>query len=138
MIKTLFFNQFKLEVIHNSSKVSLILITIRQICITEQKSCHFARVRTDSQNLVCKNPLIEINYCNCSLPTNCVSFSCQFHQHFYVQLFCTYIAGLYFFGVKILTQKVLIKCWWNWPVENLWISFSMNNLTLYSILTRVS
>ena len=48
----------------------------------------------------------------------------QFHQHstssffvwkFLEQLFCTYIVGLYFFGVRKLGQKLCIKCWWNWP-----------------------
>ena len=48
---------------------------------------------------------------------------CQFHQHltssFFVQksleqLFWTNIVGLYFFGVRKLTQKLLVKCWWNW------------------------
>ena len=49
---------------------------------------------------------------------------CQFHQHFtsifFVQksfehLFCTYILGLYSFGARKLAQKLLVKCWWNWP-----------------------
>ncbi len=53
---------------------------------------------------------------------------CQFHQHFMrgffvqkfcPQLFCTYILGLYFFGARMLAQKLLIKCWWNWHLGTL-------------------
>ena len=49
---------------------------------------------------------------------------CQFLQHFtssffvrksFGQLFCTYGLGLYIFGTRILAQKLLVKCWWNWP-----------------------
>ncbi len=51
----------------------------------------------------------------------------QFHQHsmhsFYVrklgeQLFCAYILGLYFIGVSLLAQKLLIERWWNWPQDD--------------------
>ncbi len=47
----------------------------------------------------------------------------QFHQHstssFYVrklraQLFCAYVLGLYFTGVSLPAQKLLVECWWNW------------------------
>ncbi len=50
----------------------------------------------------------------------------QFHQHFgrsffvrkfRAQLFCTYILCLYLFGARILAQKLLLKCWWNWHPE---------------------
>ena len=46
----------------------------------------------------------------------------QFHQHFmsgffaqkcFEQLFCSYSLALYFFGKRILVQKLLVKCWWN-------------------------
>ena len=49
-------------------------------------------------------------------------FLCQFHQYFTIsffiqksfeQFFCTYILGLYFFGARKLTQKLLVKCWQN-------------------------
>ena len=49
----------------------------------------------------------------------------QFHQYFmtgffvqkcFEQLFCTYSSALYSFGKRILAQKLLIKCWWNWPL----------------------
>ena len=49
-----------------------------------------------------------------------VIFRCQFHQHFtssffvrksFEQLFCTYGLGLYFFGARILAQKLFVKCW---------------------------
>ena len=52
---------------------------------------------------------------------------CQFHQHFtssffirksFEQLFCTYSLGLYFFGARILAQKLLVKCWCNWPQKD--------------------
>ncbi len=48
---------------------------------------------------------------------------CQFHQHFthafcaqkcFAQLSSSYSLALYFFGAKILAQKLLVKCWWNW------------------------
>jgi hypothetical protein len=47
---------------------------------------------------------------------------CQFQQHFtrtffvqkcFAQLFSTYILALYFFGKRILAQKMHVKCWWN-------------------------
>ncbi len=47
----------------------------------------------------------------------------QFHQHstrsFYVrklhaQLFCAHVLGLYFTGVSLLAEKLLVECWWNW------------------------
>ncbi len=47
----------------------------------------------------------------------------QFHQHFtrgfFVQKFLAKLFvfshfSLYFFGRRILTQKLLLKCWWNW------------------------
>ena len=50
----------------------------------------------------------------------------QFHQHFTIS-FCanilapkTFKAKLQvqsFFGELLLAQKLLIKCWWNWPQE---------------------
>ncbi len=49
----------------------------------------------------------------------------QFHQHskfsFYVrklrtQLFCAYVLGLYFTGVSLPVQKLLIERWWNWAL----------------------
>ena len=55
----------------------------------------------------------------------CSITRCQFHQRstssFFVQksfeqLFCTYILGLYFFGTRKLAQKLLVKCWWNYPL----------------------
>ncbi len=30
-----------------------------------------------------------------------------------LQLFCTYILALNFFGKRILAKKLLVKCWWN-------------------------
>ena len=33
------------------------------------------------------------------------------------QLFCTYILGLYMFGARKLAHKLLVKCWWNWPLR---------------------
>ncbi len=51
---------------------------------------------------------------------------CQFHQYFsssffvwkfFAQLLCAYKLGLQFFGERILVQKLLIKCWWNWHQE---------------------
>ncbi len=47
----------------------------------------------------------------------------QFHRHstlsFYVhklkaQLFCAYILGLYFIGVRLPAQKLPVERWWNW------------------------
>ena len=52
---------------------------------------------------------------------------CQFHQHFTSSFcanilapktFCACSLALYFFGVRILAQKLLVKCWWNWPLVN--------------------
>ncbi len=40
-------------------------------------------------------------------------------QKFFVQVFCAYNLGLYFFGERILVQKLLIKCWWNWHLNAL-------------------
>ncbi len=46
---------------------------------------------------------------------------CQFHQHFtltffvrkpFAQLFSNYSLALWFFGKRILVQKLLVKCWW--------------------------
>jgi len=54
---------------------------------------------------------------------------CQFHQHFmsncfvqncFSKLFYNYSLALWFFGERILAQKLLVKCWWNW----LEVSFS--------------
>jgi len=51
-------------------------------------------------------------------------FRCQFHQHFmhvfYVQKpfvlpYSNYSLALLFFGKRILAEKLLVKCWWNWP-----------------------
>ncbi len=36
------------------------------------------------------------------------------YKSFFVQLLCAYNLGLYFFGERILAQKLLIKCWRNW------------------------
>jgi len=33
---------------------------------------------------------------------------------FFAQLLSAYNLGLQFFGKRILAQKLLIKCWWNW------------------------
>ncbi len=57
------------------------------------------------------------------LSENILAHRCQFHQHFtssfFVQKFClqlfsTCILGLYFPDARILVQKLIIKCWWNW------------------------
>jgi hypothetical protein len=37
-------------------------------------------------------------------------------RKFLAQLSRTYILVLYFFGARKLAQKLLIKCWWNWPL----------------------
>ncbi len=37
-----------------------------------------------------------------------------FKQKFFVQLLYAYNLRSYFFGKRILAQKLLIKCWWNW------------------------
>jgi hypothetical protein len=37
-----------------------------------------------------------------------------FIPKFFAYLLCAYNLGLYFFGERILAQKLLIKCWWNW------------------------
>ena len=74
-------------------------------------------------------PLDYIFFLNISIGGffNCLFLSrCQFHQHFmrsffvqksFEQLFCTYGLGLYFFGERKLAQKLLVKCWWNWPKD---------------------
>ncbi len=53
-----------------------------------------------------------------------VNFSNILRASFFVQkihahLFCTYILGLYFFGERVLVQKLLLKCWWNWHLATL-------------------
>ncbi len=45
-----------------------------------------------------------------SIPQTCGFFV----QKFCLQVFCTYTLGLYFFGTRILAQKLFKKCWWNW------------------------
>ena len=55
--------------------------------------------------------------------TNQVSISSLFYTAFFAwkcftQLFSTYILVLYYFGEKILAQKLLMKCWWNWLQTN--------------------
>ncbi len=35
-------------------------------------------------------------------------------QKFFAELLSAYNLGLLFFGKRILAQKLLIKCWWNW------------------------
>ncbi len=45
------------------------------------------------------------------------TFCSFFVQKFCTQLFCTYILSLYFFGARVVAQKVLIKCWWNWHLK---------------------
>jgi hypothetical protein len=66
---------------------------------------------------------------NPSLPSRKFSFPIskiwgQFHQRstcsFYIrklcaQLFCAYVLGLYFTGVRLLVQKLCIERLWNWP-----------------------
>ncbi len=37
-----------------------------------------------------------------------------FVQEFWMKHFCTYILGLYIFGSRLLVQKLLLNCWWNW------------------------
>ncbi len=50
----------------------------------------------------------------------------QFHQHFtssffvqkcYEHLFSSYSFCLNFCGKRILAEKLLVKCWWNWHLE---------------------
>jgi hypothetical protein len=43
----------------------------------------------------------------------------QFHQHFmhglyHMKVLYATSLHLYFYGAKILAQKLLLKCWWNW------------------------
>jgi len=49
---------------------------------------------------------------------------CQFHKHFMscfctnilaLKTFCACSLALWVFGARILAQKLLVKCWWNWP-----------------------
>jgi hypothetical protein len=45
---------------------------------------------------------------------------CSFYMRkLRVQLFCAYISGLYFTGVRLLAQKLRIEHWWNWPQVSL-------------------
>ena len=83
-------------------------------------------------NVVDENCFRKVLQTNCFLTRES---SCQFHQHFtssffiqklFEQLFCTYILGLYFLGTRKLALKLLVKCWWNWPLE--WMLLRVFNL----------
>ncbi len=57
---------------------------------------------------------------------------CQFHQHFtpdffvhkcFAQLFSFSLGLVVFFGIRMLVQKLLVKCWWNW-LQVMWIQIT--------------
>jgi len=63
---------------------------------------------------------------------------CKFLQHFtrnfftwkcFSKLFFSYSLALQFFGAKILAQKLLVKCWWNWLL-------GLISSTFYALLLR--
>ncbi len=57
-----------------------------------------------------------------------LSFSPIFTSSFFIPMFfahllCAYKLGLLFFGERILTQKLLIKSWWNWHQGSVFFNF---------------
>ncbi len=60
----------------------------------------------------------EYQHQSCSHNVDEIDYRCQFHQYFFTKLFCAAILWLQFgfviFSTRILKQKLLVKCWWNW------------------------
>ncbi len=53
-----------------------------------------------------------------------IGYRYQFNQHFssifkkcYSPLFFAHSLCLYFFGKRVMTKMQLIKCWWNWLLQ---------------------
>ncbi len=54
----------------------------------------------------------------CFYETRCKFHHCFTHSFFdwksFAQLISSCVLALYFFGAKVLSLKLLVKCWWNW------------------------
>jgi len=51
----------------------------------------------------------------CQVSISSTLFPHLFVQKCFLHLYSNYSLSLQFFGPRILAQKLLIKCWWNWP-----------------------